>query len=262
MKKLFYTVALSFLLGACSTSSQMGSSQMGSSQSSNPSTVIGVNQKTFQEKERQIAEKSDWTTPLPSNVGMGIGPVNIAASNFYFEGNLQIIDNMPTFYDCAAGVNLPIATDQGIYSEVSKQYGSAVTEPGGVMRGKFRGYLVDNPGAPYPKKLVITYIVGWQKDAAMCDQQKVLTGKWNAQLAAAYNGNIVLTLTNDFSFSATISSAKGNSEVKGSWMLTSDTDIVFFYTTINPYMGHSGSYNPKNMTMFVPTSSGTLILKK
>ncbi|MEG1587173.1 MAG: hypothetical protein RR346_09880 [Bacteroidales bacterium] len=202
----------------------------------------------------------NWTTPEPNN-NMGIGPVIVSKSNFYFAGDFQIMNGTPLFYDCMAGANIPIATDKGIYQEVASRYNSLVTNQGDILRAQFRGYFVDEPTSDYPKKLVISYI----NDLAagpICERQKELPGNWSASLIGSEKGSVTLSMTNTFDFTCEIVTNTGTEKISGSWMMTSGQEIVLFYTTVSRLMGHSIAFNPNNMTLFIPTQSGTLIFKK
>ncbi|MEG0993239.1 MAG: hypothetical protein RR212_06475 [Bacteroidales bacterium] len=209
----------------------------------------------------QNQQSPNFTPPVPASTFQGIGPVNIAESNFYFAGDFQILDGMPLFYDCMAGANIPIATGKGVYKQLADQYKTKITNAGEILRAKIHGYFIDQPTTDYPKQLVVTYVNDLAK-GTVCTRQKELPGTWNADLVGATKGTVALTLTNTFDFTAKITTATGTTTIKGSWMMTSPEEIGLFYTDMTTFLGHSASFNPNNMTMFVPTQTGTLILKK
>lgn len=269
MKKLFYALGFLLMTAACSTTAPVTSTNPGTEPQMEPGPVIpsgtkgtawGYNTKEMQKKQFQSQEKSNFT-PMPT-VNQGIGPVNIAASNFYFSGNMQIQNNTPIFYDCAVGANLPIATDKGAYQQVSQAYMKAAATPGAPVHMTFRGYLMDNPGNNSPQSVVITYLSGTSTDTGVCQDGKTLSGSWSASLIGRYQGKADLQLNKDFSFVYKVVSEGNTLEMKGGWMLTSATDVTFFFLEGNNFMGHTASFNPNNMSLFMPTSSGTLIFKK
>lgn len=249
MKKIAILSLL--VLAACGSSASLptGSSSMGGSV---PPT---------QQTPQQVIEHSNFTPSIPATAYQGPGPVNLAESNFYFEGDFQIMQGAPLFYDCMAGANIPIATDKGIYQQLADQYKTKATTTGEILKVKLHGYFIDQPTVDYPKQLVITYINDLAK-GTICANQKSLPGTWNADLVGAEKGTVALTLTNTFGFMANITTAQGTTMVKGSWMMTSADEIVLIYTDMTTHLGHSVAFNPNNMTLFVPTQTGTLIFKK
>lgn len=190
-----------------------------------------------------------------------LGPANMEQSNFYFAGEFQIIDGKPLFYDCMAGANIPIATNQGDYKELLNHYKNAATSLNEILRAQLRGYFVPEATEDYPKKLVVTYVNSMTKGMP-CSRQEQLPGTWTAELTGAQKGTVTLNLTNTFNFSCDITTDSGTNSITGSWMMTSSGEIGLFYSTITKHLGHSVAFNPKNMTLFVPTESGTLTFKK
>lgn len=248
MKKFAFFASL-FLLAACGSTTTISTT---SPTSPSPS----VSQNTGQPNQ-----PVNFTPPIPKSVMDGIGPVNIAESNFYFAGDFQVADGMPLFYDCMAGANIPIATDKGVYQELLTRYNNMASTSGEVLRARIHGYFVNEPTVDYPKKLVVTYVNSLTK-GTICDRQKQLPGVWTADLIGTEKGTVVLKLTNTFDFTYDITTASGTNTIRGSWMMTSGGEIGLFYLDITKLLGHSIAFNPNNMTLFMPTQTGTLIFKK
>ena len=247
MKNLVYLTSI--LLVACGSGATMTTST--------PSPVPPTTTQT----PYQIEQKANWTTPAPTNMNQGVGPVNLAESNFYFAGDFQIMESIPLFYDCMAGANIPIATDKGIYDQLATQYKNKITSAGEILKAQLHGYFINEATVDYPKKLVITYINDLSK-GTICPRQKELPGTWTANLIGAQKGTVTLTLTNTFDFKCKITTDNGTEDVAGSWMMTSAQEIVLLFTTRTKYLGNNVAFNPNNMTLFIPTQTGTLIFKK
>lgn len=245
MKRLLYPAL--FLLAACGS----GTMVQKTSQTVSPNNLTPA----------QIEQKADWTTPIPS-INQGLGPVNMAASNFYYSGDFRIVENQPLFYDCLAGVDIPIATEKGAYQQLKNLYDKTTGTTQSVVRATFRGYLIDNPGNPSsPKQLVVAYVNDLTKNSS-CNRQIQLSGKWSAPLIGMEKGRATLELYNNFTFKSIVNSSAGIKEIRGNWNMTSEHTIVLLYETNSINLGHDLSFNPQNMTLFMPTQKGTLILKK
>lgn len=261
MKKLLLLGLSVFLMAACSSTkqsayrTQWNASQTPQIQPSAPETgaVPGMNP----------YQNTGIGPAVIPNQNMGIGPVNIAASNFYFAGNFQLENGVPVFYDCLAGTNLPIATDQGVYADVLKRY-REIAPTGESVYVKMRGFTIPNPdktSGAYPYKLVISYLNGMQTHRS-CNPLQTLVGNWSASLVGAHPGTAYLYIGNDFSFNLEVKTNSQNYKLNGSWNLTGAEELYFFYKEEMKYMGHESTINPNTMTIFLPTPSGTLILKK
>ncbi|MGL4292135.1 MAG: hypothetical protein ACRCSQ_00915 [Bacteroidales bacterium] len=254
MKKLFLFAAV--LLSAC------GTTTISTTGPATPSVPNSSSIPAIPTQPAQPAYQGGGIGPvIVKNMNQGLGPVNIAESNFFFAGDFQIIDNQALFYDCMAGANIPLVTDKGVYNQLAEKYRAMAGTSGEVVRARIHGYFVDRPTSDYPRQLVVTY-VNELSQGSICDRTKQLPGTWVAQLIGMEKGTVTLKLDNKFDFTATIAASSGTQNISGGWRMTSPQEVSLFYTTITPLMGNSVSFNPNNMTLFVPTQRGTLIFKK
>jgi hypothetical protein len=257
MTKAITIFSTLLLLGACASSRQQSAST--STEASRQSIVP-----TAQQAEQLgfTAQEDNFTPGIPRPSLDGIGPVSMARSNFFFGGVLSVGQSgEPQLYDCMAGTTIPIATGRGLGDDLVKQYDALTKQANQPVYAKLQGYLINEPTDAYPKKLYVSYIGGLDAGTSACASTEALPGRWTALLADR-QGSIELNITPTFDFTCTINLGKELTTVAGSWMMTSVSQIEFFYLADSDYLGHNVAFNPQQQTLFVTTARGVLTFKR
>ncbi|MDO5571038.1 MAG: hypothetical protein Q4F97_06180 [Bacteroidales bacterium] len=246
MKKVFYLFfSLIFVLASCSTKTTTKQTQP-QNQSQNEGVVYG------------FTPGSATSPQTDLNNVMGPGPVILNQSNFFYAGNMTMVNDEALINLCQMGVTLPLAKDKGIYSEVSSQYQKLNSDMAGFA---FRGYFVENKNpqiGSYPYKIVVAYIIS-MVPKSICEGITPITGTYKAANIPGTDQSAVLTLNPDYSF---LLDLNNNVKLKGSFNFKDANELLFFYTAPTSDMGYNGSLNPAKGTLMIPTNSGTVIYTK
>ena len=175
----------------------------------------------------------------------GVGPVNIAASNFYFKGELKKNGGDLSLYNCYTGQEIPLAKDQGIYNELNN-----LTNPNIAIRGFIK--KVNNQNI-----LTATYYLGEQQTGCLTSENMV--GKWKCTGI----DKLTLVINPDYTFALNLDKPHDKSiDIKGEWLLTSPTAIFFSYYIISPYFNHNGIFHQDRGYITVHTVDGDIIFEK
>ena len=123
----------------------------------------------------------------------GLGPVNIAASNFLYKGELKEVNGKLNLLDCFTGRLIPINNKSGIYSDLFSKFQTSYSQPVYVV---IRGFINQNKKSQ--TTLTATYLNNSYE--GQCNDSDLITGNWISDSMSTSPEGISLTINDYFSF--------------------------------------------------------------
>ena len=190
------------------------------------------------------------TTAMPS-VKQGIGPVNMALSNFYYSGEVSMKDFNPYFFSCASGQTLPIAREAAFQSLINRYANLNPTETQ-PMFATLRGYTRMGENGP---ELVVTYITSLSIDER-CEMSANVTGTYVGFIPNAANPMYQIGITLNASGQLIAVVFVGNTNhvqerIVGTWNLISNSTISLSYLTPSTYIAHTVTIGSEPNTLIM-----------
>lgn len=185
----------------------------------------------------------------------GIGPVNIAASNFFFKGELRQSAGSLSLFDCFTATTIPIDSKNGIYSELFSKYQSMYVSPVFV---ELRGFISKNPSSA--NQLVASYLINMHESS--CQPNQIITGNWISNSMGTSPDGILVEINPDYTFNLKINLPEKNLNISGIWSMLSNYSIFFSYQQVTQYFSHTGTFSQENDVIIIPTDKGAITLKK
>lgn len=220
--------------------------------------LSSCNQKKSENKEVQpnIAEEK---IPHFTSESEGIGPVDLAESNFFYAGELVINNNESSLKVCATGVKLPIVNSKGVFDALHQRY----TEVFPASRSVFvmiRGYQAPHPtDSNLPDSLVVTYLTDMQANVVCAPNSNIL-GTYTAQYTDKY---ITLAIYPNYKYSFKTLDGNNRSvinELKGNWELLGMNNLMISYITKEDMLAPNADINYADQTISWVTQNGQKII--
>ena len=186
---------------------------------------------------------------------MGLGPVNVAASNFFFKGELKEQNGKLSLYDCFTSQIIPINNKSAIYTDLFSKFQSLYSAPVFV---DMRGFLTTNKKSQ--TTLTATYLNNIYE--AECNPSQNITGRWISDSMGTSPEGISLTVNSDYTFNLKFTLPNHQSSINGEWQMISNNSIFFSYQELNQYFSHNGTFSEDNNTLVISTDSGAITLKR
>ena len=182
----------------------------------------------------------------------GIGPVNIAASNFYFDGTLILNNGNLSLNNCQTGTVIPFAKNKGIYNDLFSIYQSNYNKNTFV---RIRGFI---PAQTQGSDLMIfpTHLVGHVESE--CNSSADITGIWVSDSLGNRADGISIQFNKDFTFVFKTKLPENNKVISGEWLFTSPTSIFLSYLEVTDILNHNATFNIASDKIFIPTDKGKI----
>lgn len=208
---------------------------------------------------------SAYTPPSSQNVeSMGIGPVIVSESNFYYSGLFYMNNFNPVFTSCATGMTLPIMRESAFQTLLDKYTAVDPTMENPVfvqLRGFTQPYT-DAAGITQ-NRLVVSYVTSLTQNTE-CPEGGNIVGTYVNYLPNQQDAQnkVVFTILPNHQFTCAIYNLASQTDLyltKGSWQLTTNQALALFYQTENPYLSHNLVINYTNTTINWVLNNGTQI---
>lgn len=180
--------------------------------------LLGLSACQQQKGQSSSSQRPESSQP-PTSATPGIGPVDVAQSNFYFSGVFD--PSKPSeFFDCATQKSVSLNSSEAA-SKLLEQAGKA------QVYAKVRAFLAPDG------KMTISYLNNVATDVSTCADSLLLIGLYNGEIAQSNPTiRISLRLESDHTFKAT--ATEGNSPVavvSGIWNQLSPTELSLVTTS-------------------------------
>ncbi|MGL6179748.1 MAG: hypothetical protein ACRC13_11205 [Tannerellaceae bacterium] len=198
---------------------------------------------------------SEYTPPTNSKIeSMGIGPVIVSESNFYYSGLFYMNNFNPVFTSCATGMAMPIARESAFQTLLDKYTAEVPTMDNPVfvqLRGFTQPYT--DAGGITQNRLVVSFVTSLTQNTE-CPEGGNIVGTYVNYLPNQQDAQnkIVFTILPNHKFTCAIYNLTSQNDLyltNGTWQLTTNQVLQLFYETKNPYLANSAVINYTNTTI-------------
>lgn len=208
---------------------------------------------------------SAYTPPANSKVeSMGLGPVIVSESNFYYSGLFYMNNFNPFFTSCATGTTIPIARENAFQTLLDK-YTAAVPSMDNPVFVQLRGFTqpYTDPNGIAQNRLVVSYVTTLSENTE-CPESGNIVGTYVSYLPNQQDAQnkVVLSILPNHKFTCAIYNLASQNDLyltNGTWQMTTNQALQFFYETENPYLANSAVINYTNTTINWVLNNGTQI---
>ncbi|HAC20752.1 MAG TPA: hypothetical protein DCF91_01480 [Porphyromonadaceae bacterium] len=208
---------------------------------------------------------SAYTPPNNQKVeSMGIGPVIVSESNFYYSGLFYMDNFNPVLTSCATGMTMPIARENAFQTLLDK-YTAEVPTMNNPVFVQLRGFTqpFTNTSGITQNRLVVSYVTTLTQNTE-CPEGGNIVGTYVSYLPNQQDAQnkVVFTILPNHQFTCAIYNLASQTDLyltNGTWQLTTNQALALFFETENPYLSHNAVINYANTTINWVLNNGTQI---
>ena len=197
----------------------------------------------------------------------GIGPVDVAKSNFFYAGDLIINNQTSTLEVCATGKKVNLVNYLGAFDQLQKYYIKVYPSSKKVF-AMVRGYILPKPAdKQVPDSLVVTHLIDMKADI-ICAPNNNLVGTYNGSYTTKQGKtvDIILTMGNENQFIFVVKGDKSESiisQIGGEWQLLDINKLMISYMSESVYLSPQATIDYKTQSISWSNNQGeSIILKK